>query len=53
MKFLLSYRFVREGPWFESISEEALLAQAQALTFLVRDRRLGANMGDPLKDLLV
>ena len=25
--------------------EEALLTQAQALTFLVRDQRLGANVG--------
>lgn len=46
MKFLLSYRFVRSGQWFKSNSEEAaLLTQAQALTFLVRDQRLGANVG--------
>lgn len=46
VKFLLSYRFVRSGQWFKSNSEEAaLLTQAQALTFLVRDQRLGANVG--------
>ncbi|KAM7461339.1 hypothetical protein LguiA_029460 [Lonicera macranthoides] len=34
-----------KGQWFKSISQEALLSQAQALTFIVIDQRLGSNMG--------
>lgn len=42
MKFLLSYRFVLK---VSGSSLPSLLTQAQALTFLVRDQRLGANVG--------
>lgn len=42
VKFLLSYRFVLK---VSGSSLPSLLTQAQALTFLVRDQRLGANVG--------
>ncbi|KAM7461350.1 hypothetical protein LguiA_029471 [Lonicera macranthoides] len=45
LEIVFNQQLTRLGQWFKSISEEALLTQAQALTFIVIDQCLGANMG--------